>query len=74
MTTSTITQDRDTSTVATIKSSVRTVIAVSEWRSLIARLTAAIEAETDDGMRASLERQRLDALAAKDHAWMVANR
>lgn len=71
---STITQDRDTSTVATITASVRTVIAVSEWRSLIGRLTTAIDAERDPAMRRSLEQQRLGALAAKDQAWIAANR
>lgn len=71
MTMSTITH---TSTAVQHKNAVAQVlIRESEWRSLIARLTPAIDVEQDPAMRASLENQRRSALAAKDIAWLAAN-
>lgn len=48
-----------------------TVLAYTGWVKVIGYLTAAIAAEPRADVRAHLERDRLDALAEKDQAWIA---
>lgn len=49
----------------------RTDVTVSEWETIICRLTSAIKETTHSAARRRLVQQRMDALAAKDRAWIA---